>query len=104
MGVWCDDPGPTNPILGKKGGFDGFEQGAALWTDARNGRGSGSDATTVQPGRNPICEQSDVFFDSFKGTGNGNGQSQANKDLTPWLVTPCPVGGTDKQDNDHGHH
>jgi hypothetical protein len=97
--------GPTNPVLDKKGDSGGFNQGAALWTDARNGRGSGSDATTVQPGRNPICEQSDVFFDSLKGTGNGNGgQSGANTDLTPWLVTPCPVGSTDKQDKDHGPH
>jgi hypothetical protein len=96
--------GPINPVLDKNGNSGGSDQGAALWTDARNGRGSGS-PTTLEPGRNPICEQSDVFFDSLNGKGNGNGgQNQANKDLTPWLITPCPIGSTDKQDKDHGHH
>ena len=41
---------------------------AAFFTDARNGRGSGA-PTSLEPGRNPICEQSDVFFDSYSSNG-----------------------------------
>ena len=39
-------------------GPDGIAYG--FWTDARNGRSSRD-----QPGRNPICEQSDVFVDHY---------------------------------------
>jgi hypothetical protein len=63
-----------------------------LFTDARNGRSSGGPAggTTVpsQPGRNPACEQSDVFFDRFDARNGGQGGSAGN--ITPFLVTPCP--------------
>jgi hypothetical protein len=64
----------------------------ATWTDARNGRSS-----RFQPGRNPICEQSDVFLDIYSATNGGSG-GQAG-DLAPFLVTPCPA-ATDRPDND----
>src|SRR6266516_234608 len=87
--------GPINPILGSDEGDNG--KAYALWTDARNGRGSGA-PTSLQPGRNPICEQSDVFFDSL--TLHGNDEGRPNADLTPWLVTPCPMSMQDR----HGEH
>jgi hypothetical protein len=63
-----------------------------LSTDARNGRSSGGPAGTStlpsQPGRNPICEQSDIFADSFDARNGGSGGSAGN--ITPFLVTPCP--------------
>jgi hypothetical protein len=83
--------GPDTPV-----GDNGFKD-AAVWTDSRNGRGSGS-PTTVEPGRNPICEQSDVFF----GTYNTSGQSTSNNGTSgggydpAFLVTPCPSGMQDK--------
>jgi hypothetical protein len=55
----------------------------ATWTDARNGRSSRN-----QPGRNPICEQSDVYLAIYSATNGGSGGSPGN--LTPFLVTPCP--------------
>jgi hypothetical protein len=55
----------------------------AVWTDARNGRSS-----RMQPGRNPICEQSDVFIDIFN-TAHGDRGMHVD-DFTPFLVTPCP--------------
>jgi len=75
-----------------------FEQTAyALWTDARNGRGSGG-PTSLQPGRNPICEQSDAFFDSYNAQNGGNG-AKGNADFTDYLVTPCPTDIKDKGHN-----
>jgi hypothetical protein len=66
---------------------------SVLFTDARNGRSSGGPAGggtfPSQPGRNPTCEQSDVFFDSFDARNGGNGGSAGN--ITPFLVTPCPT-------------
>src|SRR6185312_1638977 len=47
----------SGPVVGVN---DNQRQAMTTWTDARNGRGSGTPATT-QPGRNPICEQSDIF-------------------------------------------
>jgi len=88
--------GSINPDLNKHGDDPNRDRAYGLWTDARNGRGSG-DPTSLEPGRNPICEQSDVFFDSLKGDGHGQ-----SLNLTPWLVTPCPLGMTDK--HDHGDH
>ncbi len=88
--------GSINPDLNKNGDDPNRDKAYGLWTDARNGRGSG-DPTSFEPGRNPICEQSDVFFDSLKGDGHGQ-----SLNLTPWLVTPCPLGMTDK--HDHGDH
>jgi hypothetical protein len=55
----------------------------ATWTDARNGRSSRN-----QPGRNPICEQSDVFMASYEAKDAGSGGSSVS--LTPFLVRPCP--------------
>jgi hypothetical protein len=67
-------------------------QAWTLSTDARNGRSSGGPGggTTLpsQPGRNPICEQSDVFVDSFDARNGGSGGSAGP--ITPFLVTPCP--------------
>lgn len=57
----------------------------ASWTDARNGRSSRN-----QPGRNPICEQSDAFFASYNATNADSGSSRS-VNLRPFLVTPCPA-------------
>jgi hypothetical protein len=73
-------------------------QGYALWTDARNGRGSGG-PNTFQPGRNPICEQSDVFFDRYNlSTQAGEDGNRAGNADQAFLVAPCP-----KSIQDHGN-
>lgn len=65
-----------------------------FWTDARNGRSSGGPAGGVtnpsEVGRNPACEQSDVFIDRWNArNGNGNvGRPRETDSL--FLVTPCP--------------
>jgi hypothetical protein len=83
--------GPKDPTANELGGG----QTAALWTDARNGRGSG-EPTTPEPGRNPICEQSDAFFDAYSAvSGGGAAQGSGNNDSLFW-VTACP---TDIQDH-----
>ena len=75
-------------------GEGGSGHAAAFWTDARNGRGSGA-PTSFEPGRNPICEQSDVFFDDYglpggdHGHGTGEGMTKAEQ---AFLVAPCPAG------------
>ncbi|MEP6977979.1 MAG: sialidase family protein [Thermoleophilia bacterium] len=71
-------------------------QASALWTDARNGRGSGGPAT-FQPGRNPICEQSDVFFDRFSAGNGGKGKGKFDAKDNLFLVTPCPDDIKDKK-------
>jgi hypothetical protein len=73
-------------------------QTAALWTDARNGRGSGA-PTTFQPGRNPICEQSDVFFDRYSSNGGGRKHAEENgqKAEDAFLIAPCPDDIKDKK-------
>jgi hypothetical protein len=76
------------------------DRAATLFTDARNGRSSGGPAGTTpplpsQPGRNPACEQSDVFFDSWRANGDAAGQDRAMSNDSLFLVTPCP---TDIQD------
>jgi hypothetical protein len=84
--------GPKDPTANEQGG----NQTAALWTDARNGRGSGT-PTTTQPGRNPVCEQSDVLFDSYSAvSGGGAAQGNGNGDFSPFWVTPCPPAAQDK--------
>ena len=89
--------GPRDPTANELGG----NKAATLWTDARNGRGSGA-PTTLQPGRNPICEQSDVFFDAFGinggfGGGDGDRGDRGDRaDQTAFLVTPCPSAIQDK--------
>ncbi len=61
----------------------------AMWTDARNGRSS-----RMQAGRNPICEQSDAFVDTFSAqSGGGPGVAKATDSL--YAVTPCPVQAVD---------
>ena len=66
-----------------------------LMTDARNGRSAGGPAggSTIpsQPGRNPACEQSDVFFDSWESDKNAKGQDKPSGDDALFLVTPCPA-------------
>jgi len=81
--------GPRDPTEKELGG----NQAAAMWTDARNGRGSG-DPTSTEPGRNPICEQSDVFVDLFSANGLNGGN--ASKDDSLFWVTPCPPAAQDK--------
>ena len=61
----------------------------ATWTDARNGRSSRN-----QPGRNPACEQSDVFFETYGAQSGGTVKTAQTTDSL-FLVTPCP---TDVQD------
>jgi hypothetical protein len=84
-------------------GDHGDGHAAAFWTDARNGRGSG-DPTSFEPGRNPICEQSDVFFDDYglpggdHGHGNGEGMTKAEQ---AFLVAPCPAGMLPGKHDDH---
>jgi hypothetical protein len=77
---------------------DGGNQASAFWTDARNGRGSGT-PTSTQPGRNPICEQSDVFFDRFsiKGGGRKHNDEQGGNADQSFLVAPCPAAIKDKR-------
>jgi hypothetical protein len=86
--------GSINPASANDDG-----QGAAFWTDARNGRGSGT-PTSTEPGRNPICEQSDVFFDRYSLTG-GNTAGRGKADSS-FLIAPCPPSIQDKGAG-HGH-
>ena len=64
----------------------------ALWTDARNGRSSRS-----QAGRNPACEQSDIFLDSWNAAGKAAGQNAAVASDALFAVTPCPTDIQDKK-------
>jgi hypothetical protein len=67
----------------------------AFFTDARNGRSSGGPAggatAPSQPGRNPACEQSDVFVDRYGSSWGANGQNHARASDSDFLVTPCPT-------------
>jgi hypothetical protein len=67
-----------------------------LWTDARNGRSS-----RTQAGRNPICEQSDVFYDSWDAHGAAKGQNSAQSSDALFLVTPCPSAARDNGNRDN---
>jgi hypothetical protein len=58
----------------------------ALWTDARNGRSS-----RMQTGRNPACEQSDIFLDDWNARGSAAGQNHPRSSDSLFLVTPCPT-------------
>ncbi len=82
----------SGPLVNGEGGGG---HGAAFWTDARNGRGSGDpNPSSNEPGRNPICEQSDVFFDDYGlpgGGGNGKGEGMTAADQA-FIVSPCPAG------------
>ena len=88
-----------------------------FWTDSRNGRSSGGPGggTTnpSEPGRNPLCEQSDVFLgtlstDSGGGGDNGDhGGGGSAGNLDPFLVTLCPPIAQDKRSvegHDGGDH
>ncbi len=94
--------GPTVAAGSSTGNRDSAENGdrgardaIAVWTDARNGRGSGA-PTSFQPGRNPICEQSDVFFKFFNNQNAGSGSKGNEGDsANGFLVAPC---GSDLQD------
>jgi hypothetical protein len=63
----------------------------AFWTDARNGRSS-----RMQPGRNPICEQSDVFDDEYSSQSAGTVRNSATQGMDAYLVTPCPLQAQDR--------
>ena len=64
----------------------------AMWTDARNGRGSGA-PTSFQAGRNPACEQADKFLDFFNPLREDKSDSISESDEELFLVTPCPGDG-----------
>jgi hypothetical protein len=63
----------------------------AFWTDARNGR-----SARQQPGRNPICEQSDVFVDTYSANSGGTIRNSATQSMELYLATPCPLEAQDK--------
>jgi hypothetical protein len=63
----------------------------ALWTDARNGR-----SARQQPGRNPICEQSDVFDDEYSSSSGGTVRTAATQGMDLYLQTPCPTSMQDR--------
>jgi hypothetical protein len=65
------------------------DEAVASWTDARNGRSSGT-PSAAQPGRNPSCEQSDVFLDFFDPLSDDKTDSVSNAEEKLFLVTPCP--------------
>ena len=75
-----------------------------LMTDARNGRSSGGPAGggtfPSQPGRNPACEQSDVFFDDWSASGTASGQNSPRASDSLFLVTPCPSDTEGDDDDD----
>jgi len=82
-----------------------------FWTDSRNGRssgGPGGGATNPsEPGRNPLCEQSDVFMDVL-ATDNGQGNDRGNHfgrsyadNWDPFLVSLCPPVAKDKRSTQH---
>jgi hypothetical protein len=60
-----------------------------FWTDSRNGRSSKD-----QFGRNPACEQADVFVDSYPAAVGGTKLTAKPTDEL-FLVTPCPSESAD---------
>jgi len=84
---------------GDHGSHGGGKHAVGFWTDSRNGRGSGG-PSSMQPGRNPACEQADVWLDYFNPLKNKvhGGGSQYNE---LFLVTPCPSGAIDQRDKHH---
>ena len=58
----------------------------AMWTDARNGRSS-----RMQTGRNPACEQSDAWADTYDDNDDADGQDHARSSDSNFWVTPCPI-------------
>jgi hypothetical protein len=104
---------PNFPDLHGKRGDDGdrgdddersSRLAVAVWTDARNGRGSGA-PTTPQPGRNPACEQSDIFLDFYNPLRKDGSDSVSESEERLFLVAACPGdagrgGGGDDDDDD----
>jgi hypothetical protein len=84
-GIFCGD----YEVTAVEGG-----RAYAHFTDARNGRSSGGPAGGAtfpsQPGRNPACEQSDVFVDIYSSRGKAAGQDKPSAKDELFLVTPCP--------------
>ncbi len=68
----------------------GDHQAYGFWTDSRNGRSSRLGGPSPQPGRNPICEQADVFADKWSAQSGGSVDSPKASDEF-FLVTPCPI-------------
>jgi hypothetical protein len=66
-------------------------QAWAFWTDARNGR-----SARQQAGRNPICEQSDVFVDRYSATSGGGVKTSATQGMNLYLQTDCPLAMQEK--------
>jgi hypothetical protein len=62
----------------------------AMWTDARNGRSS-----RTQTGRNPACEQSDAWADTYDDDEDADGQDSARSSDSRFWVTPCPISEDD---------
>ncbi len=86
----------SNSNLNDDEGNDGNGSAFAVnvFTDARNGRSSRN-----QAGRNPICEQSDIFIDSYEAFGASD--TNSTSDFSAFLVTPCPADAVEPQDDDH---
>jgi hypothetical protein len=80
------------------------DRAIAFWTDSRNGRSSGGPGggavAPSEPGRNPICEQSDVFADFVQSDSGNRGPG----DIDPFLVTLCPPAAKDKSSRGGGDH
>jgi hypothetical protein len=80
---------------------DGDNTAVGFWTDARNGRSSGGPAGGVtnpsEVGRNPACEQSDVFIDQWNAENGDNGSGSTLPNDSPFLVTPCPPAQKDRK-------
>jgi hypothetical protein len=85
---------PNQPGGDRSGRGRGHDRALGLWTDARNGRGSGGEAS-FQPGRNPLCEQSDAFATFFDPQRR---LTTAAGDPSAFLVSPCPQGSVSPRD------
>jgi hypothetical protein len=94
MGDYDQVSYPNFPQLGNSDVRDAL----AIWTDARNGRGSGA-PTSFQAGRNPACEQADMFMDYFNPLRADDSDAVSESEEELFLVTPCP--GDDNGDNDN---
>jgi hypothetical protein len=73
---------------------DHSNQAWAFWTDARNGR-----SARQQAGRNPICEQSDVFDDQYSASSGGSVRTSATQGMDLYLQTDCPLAMQDRGAN-----
>jgi len=82
-GIFCGD---YNALAVTENGSKAY----GYWTDARNGRSS---RNPVQPGRNPICEQSDPMVQEYSSTPSTPGQQEPKAEDRLFDVTPCPAQG-----------